>query len=63
MDEVMETVSDYSYPYMQAKDALKNLHNAMLRNDFDAAMVEATKAIVEARLAYIAIVNQKEQHR
>jgi hypothetical protein len=55
----MEIV-DYAYPAMMAEKALKEMHWAMLDNDYDKALEFALAAITEARLAYNAIKHKKE---
>jgi hypothetical protein len=56
----MEIV-DYASPTMKAETALKEMHWAMLENDFDKAMEFALSAITETKLAYHAIKIQKER--
>ncbi len=56
----VETIVDYAYPCMMAEKALKDLHNAMLRNDYDAALEHALAAMTEAKLTYNAIRHAKE---
>jgi hypothetical protein len=51
---------DYALPTMMAEKALKDLHNAMLENQYDAALEHALQAIVEAKLAYHAIIVMQE---
>jgi hypothetical protein len=60
MEKVMaivegEVVVDYAYPCMMAERALKNLHNAMLENNYEAAMDYALQAIADCRMTYQAI--------
>jgi hypothetical protein len=59
----METVKvvDYAYPCMMAERALRDLHQAMLRNDHDEAMEHALAAMAEAKLAYNAIRYAKDR--
>lgn len=57
----MEIV-DYSYPCMMAENALKQLHLAMLENDYDAAMKAGLQAMVEVRMTMNAINEMKAQH-
>jgi len=56
----MEIV-DYAHPAMMAEKALKEMHWAMLDNDFDKAMEFALSAMAETKLAYHAIKIQKER--
>jgi hypothetical protein len=53
-------VVDYAYPCMMAEKALKELHQAMLDNDYDAALEHALAAMAETKLAYNAIRHTKE---
>lgn len=48
-------MTDYSYPTMMAERSLKELHNAMLENRYDDAMMACLNAIVEVRLALASI--------
>jgi hypothetical protein len=45
---------------MMAEKALKELHQAMLNNDYDAALEHALTAMAETKLAYNAIRHTKE---
>ncbi len=53
-------IVDYAYPCMMAEKALKELHQAMLRGDTDAALEHALTAMAEAKLTYNAIRATKE---
>ena len=55
-------MTDYSYPTMMAERSLKDLHNAMLENRHDDALMAALNAIVETRIAIAAIKDAKEHH-
>lgn len=55
----MEIV-DYAHPTMMAEKALKEMHWAMLDNDFDKALEFGMAALVETKLAVNAIKHQKE---
>ena len=57
----LTVVVDYAYPCMMAEKALRNLHNAMLRKDYDDALEQALIAMAEAKLAYNAIRHEKEK--
>jgi len=57
---VIANVIDYAYPCMMAEKALKELHQAMLNNDYDAALEHALTAMAETKLAYNAIRYTKE---
>jgi hypothetical protein len=52
---------DYAYPTMMAEKALKDLHEAMLENRYDDALLAGLNAIVDVRLALIAIKDAKER--
>jgi hypothetical protein len=53
---------DYAYPAMQAETALKALHYAVLDKDYDRAIVEGLRAIVETRMAIAALKDMKEKN-
>lgn len=53
-------IVDYAYPCMMAEKALKELHQAMLSGDVDAALEYALVAMAEAKLTYNAIRATKE---
>lgn len=55
----MEIV-DYARPCMMAEKALKEAHEAVLRNDFDGAIEQTLQAIVEARLMLSSLRIMKE---
>lgn len=56
----MEIV-DYARPCMMAEKALKDLHNAMLERDYNAALEHGMKALVEVRMTLAAVRHEKEQ--
>lgn len=45
---------------MMAEKALKDLHNAMLERNYDAALKHAEEALIEVRLTAAAIRHEKE---
>lgn len=51
---------DYAHPCMMAEKALKELHDAMLRHDYAAAMKAGLNAMVEVRMTMNAINYMKE---
>lgn len=53
---------DYAYPAMMAENALKELHEAMLNQDYDKAMKAGMNAMVEVRMTMNAINHMKERH-
>jgi hypothetical protein len=56
-----DNVIDYAYPTMMAERSLKELHNAMLENRHDEALLAGLNAIVEVRLALAAIKDMAER--
>jgi hypothetical protein len=58
-----DNVIDYAYPTMMAERSLKELHNAMLENRPDDALLAGLNAIVEVRLALAAIKDMAERKR
>jgi len=51
---------DYARPYMDAKTALTQLHDAMLAKDYDYAIKSGIEAIADIRMAIAAIRHEKE---
>lgn len=58
--EKVTAIVDYAYPCMMAEKALKEVHNAMLRTDFEAAIEAAIQALVETKLMVNAIKDMKD---
>lgn len=56
----MRDLIDYAMPCMKAERALKRLHDAMLRKDYDAALEAGLDAIVEVKMTYNAVLHTKE---
>ena len=52
---------DYAYPTMMAERSLEDLHDAMLENRYDDALLAGLNAIVEVRLAIAAIKDMKDR--
>lgn len=52
---------DYAYPTMMAERALKDLHNAMLENRYDDAIMAGLNAVTDVRMAILAIKDMKER--
>ena len=52
---------DFSYPYMQAKKALHDMHAAMVERQYDEALKHALDAMAEMKLTYNAILHEKEE--
>ena len=53
---------DYAYPTMMAERSLEDLHDAMLENRYDDALLAGLNAIVEVRLAIAAIKDMKDRN-
>lgn len=51
---------DFSKPYMDAKSALGEMHEAMLKRDYDHAIHLAIDAVADIRIAIAAIRHEKE---
>lgn len=60
---VSNEVIDYAYPTMMAEIALRNVHKAALHNDFEEAMDQARKAIVEMRLVLCSLYVMEEKRQ
>ena len=54
-------IVDYAYPCMMAEKALKEAHEAVLKNNFDGAIEHTLQAIVEARLMLNSLKIMKEK--
>lgn len=54
-------IVDYAYPCMMAEKALRDLHEAMLENNYDKALEHALVAVAETRLTYQSIKEMKEK--
>lgn len=54
-------IVDYAMPCMNAERELKKTHNAVLKNDFDAAIEAATRAAAECRLLVVTLKEMKER--
>jgi hypothetical protein len=52
---------DYSEPYMATKFFLQNVHDAMLEQDYDGAISAAQSALVEVRMIYTAILDERDR--
>jgi hypothetical protein len=52
---------DYAYPCMQAEKALKDTHNAMLRNDHQEALQRASDCIGHVEAMLFAITHMMEE--
>ena len=53
---------DYAHPCMMAEKALKELHDAMLEQDYKRAMKAGMDAMVEVRMTMNAVNHMKEQN-
>ena len=56
---MVEVIIDYAYPCMMAENALRKVHDHMLQNNFDAAIEESMKVLVETKLMLNAIKEMK----
>jgi len=54
-------IIDYAKPCMDAEQALKEAHNAVLAQDLDLAMTKTMDAVICARLMYGALRHMKEK--
>jgi len=56
-----EVIVDYAKPCMDAENALKDAHNAVLDQDLDLAMTKTMDAVISARLMYGSLRDMKEK--
>jgi hypothetical protein len=54
-------IIDYAYPCMMAERGLKKAHDALLDNDYDAAIEHTLAAITEAKMMYNSIKIMQEK--
>ena len=54
-------IVDYADPTIRAEKALKDMHWAMCENNYERALEYALKAMAETKMAYNAVVIQKER--
>lgn len=54
-------IVDYADPTMKAEKALKEMHWAMCENNYEIALEYALTAMAEVKMAYNAVVIQKER--
>lgn len=59
--ETAKGLVDYAHPCMMAENALKEAHIHMLNREYDEAIEEGLKAIVETKLMINAIRHAKEK--
>jgi len=59
----IEQVTDYAYPCMQAENALKEVHQLMLSNQYDSALCECTVALTYIIDMMAAIKNMKAKDK
>lgn len=57
----VDTLVDFSFPYMQARHALQKMHEAMIDKKFVEAREAALEAITETKLALNAISVEEEK--
>jgi len=58
-----QMINDYAYPAMMAEKALKELHNAALRREYEKAIEWALKAAVHCREANAALWAMSEEEK
>jgi hypothetical protein len=58
--EVVKSI-DFSYPYLEAKKAAQSMHDCVLEKQYDEALEHGLKAITELKLAYNAVLHEKEK--
>lgn len=58
-----EVVVDYAYPCMMAEKALRQLHDAMLRKDYEDAFEQGLAALAETKLILNAIRHTQEKEQ
>ena len=54
-------IIDYAYPTMLAEQALKDLHRAMLKRDYDTAMEQALEAATQCRIISVTLRHMAEE--
>jgi len=54
-------IDDYALPMMRVEKCLQHMHNDLLENDYDAALVKAAALVAEARILSNVILLMKEQ--
>lgn len=54
-------IDDYALPMMRVEKCLQYMHNDLLENDYDAALVKAVALVAEARILTNVILLMKEQ--
>ena len=58
--EKVTVIVDYAYPCMMAEKGLREVHKAMLENDFETAMEAAIQTLVDTKLLVNAIKDMKD---
>lgn len=53
---------DYAYPTMMAEKALRELHDAMLKRQFEQAKEAALRCMVECKVAYHSITVMEDEY-
>lgn len=59
--EQITAVVDYAFPTILAEKSLKQMHEAVLRKDFEEAKKLALNAMAECRLIYHALIVMEEK--
>lgn len=57
-----EVIIDYAKPCMEAEQALKDAHEAVLNGNLDLAMTKTMDAVISARLMYGSLRHMKEKN-
>ena len=61
MIPVKPDIDDYALPMMRVEKCLQDMHNDLLGNDYDAALIKAAALVAEARILSNVILLMKEQ--
>lgn len=54
-------IKDYAYPCMMAEKALKEVHHAVLENNYDKALLHSVETLIEVSRMMDAINHMKEK--
>jgi hypothetical protein len=59
----IEIIVDYAKPCMEAEQALRDAHEAVLNGNLELAMTKTMDAIISARLMYGSLRHMKEKQQ
>lgn len=59
--EKATAIVDYAYPCMMAEKGLREVHKAMLENDYETAIEAAIQTLVDTKLMVLAIKHMKDE--